>query len=378
MTRDKLSNALVAAIVVAAVASAAPARAGIEQTQIRSVANLTRLAFGCALSTDPDNAIEGPWTLGPPPLNQLTTGSPNQRLLARAWYYGWSRRDALATTQQKDEARKYLQDSIDAQYRNVPGMGGPWGHYSDGGSTRDEALTSSHFQLWAAAMTGAYVFAIAPPPGMGTITAGSPTAATTDIVIRDSARRWWADEKRVWDWMARANSSGVLEIDAPGARFTSGPFGPNPLRDDLYRLLRDKAPNQTHGCTFHRSVTSSFAMKKMRDVGISLASLLATPLPGETATGRYYDTLCIYTVDNDNWAIYFPKMREALNPMFWVQKLGGVKSYEAGHFGSFSKPVLPSTKPRNLPTATVRTIAGQVPGASSCPSGSQLETFTPP
>lgn len=233
-------------------------------------------------------------------------------------------------------------------------------------------MTSSHFQLWAAAMTGAYVFAIA---NGGSVTASSVTS-TPETAVRDSARRWWADEKRLWDLIARSNGSS-LEIDSPGARFTSAAgFGTNPLRDNLYRLLRDKAPTKVETCTFFKDASSSFAMNTMRGLGIVLSAQLATALPGETATPKLWDTLCTYGLGSD-WALHFPKMREALNPLFWVQSIGGTKSYEAGHFGGFETPMLPTTKPQNMSGATVRTFLGLGAGASSCPSGAQLQTFTP-
>jgi hypothetical protein len=39
--------------------------------------------------------------------------------------------------------------------------------------------------------------------------------------------------------------------------------------------------------------------------------------------------------------------------------------------------MVPTNKPQNMTGATVRTILGLGAGASSCPSGAQLQTFTP-
>ena len=344
---------------------------GLEQNQMKAIAGLTRLAFGCAPGTSPDGA----WTLAPPSHDQLdTNGSPNQRMLARAWYYGWALRpESGATTAQKNEARTLVQQYLDIQSRGVVGFGGPFGHYYDnGGATRNEEMTSSHYQLWAAAITGAYVFALG---NGGSVTASSPTS-TPETAIRDSARRWWADEKRLYDLISRPKGTS-LEIDSPSARFTSlTGLGTNALRDDLYRLLRDKAPNKIETCNFFKDASSSFSMNTMKGQGIVLSAQLGTALTGETATPKLWDTMCTYILGSD-WALYFPKMREALNPLFWVQSIGGAKTYSEPHFGGFDTTMVPANKPQNMTGATVRTFLGLGPGASSCPSGAQLQTFTP-
>ncbi|MEP7008719.1 MAG: hypothetical protein ABJC13_00195 [Acidobacteriota bacterium] len=344
---------------------------GLEQAQMKAIAGLTRLAFGCAASTSPDGA----WVLAPPSHDQLdTNGSPNQRMLARAWYYGWALRpESGATTTQKNEARTLVQQYLDIQSRSVAGFGGPFGHYFDnGGATRNEEMTSSHYQLWAAAITGAYVFALG---NGGSVTASSVTS-TPETAIRDSARRWWADEKRLYDLISRPKGSN-LEIDSPGARFTSlAGLGTNALRDDLYRLLRDKAPNKVETCSFFKDASSSFSMNTMKGQGIVLSAQLGTALSGETAAPQLWDTMCTYILGSD-WALYFPKMREVLNPLFWVQSIGGAKAYSEPHFGGFDTSMLPTTKPQNMTGATVRTILGLGAGASSCPTGAQLQTFTP-
>jgi hypothetical protein len=361
-------------LAVAALSTAPPARAqGLEQAQMRAIANLTRLTFGCSLTTDPDAATMGVWTLQPPPSAQLQTptgGSPNQVMLARTWYYGWALRAGTATD--KSQARALLLEAIDWQSRSTA-SGGPYGHYYDNTGNRNEELTSSHFQLWAAALTGAYVFALG---NGGGITASSVTG-TPEGAIRDSARRWWADEKRLWDLIARPNSGGVLEIDSPGARFTStAGFGTNGTRDDLYRLLRDKTAT-SYDCTFHKSVSSVYAMTQLRALPISLATNLATALPGETAAPRLWDTLCVYGLGND-WLLYFPKMRGVLNPLFWVRLQSGTKVY-AQLDTTAGVPVVPqaTNRPQNMPGATVRTILGLGAGASACPAGADLQTFAP-
>src|SRR3954451_955382 len=89
-------------------------RPGIAQDaheELRSVTNLARLAISnpaCAPA-----ALDPTWTLGPPPASWLTNGSPNQRLLARVWQYGWALRPG--TGGDKTAARNDLLNYINRQ-----------------------------------------------------------------------------------------------------------------------------------------------------------------------------------------------------------------------------------------------------------------------
>ncbi len=344
----KRSSPLLAAtlLIVASLTSVTPARAddGPEQTELRSVANLSRLAIGtsgCQPAT-----LDPSWTLVKP-TSLLTGGTPNQKLLARVWYYGWALR--VGTSSDRSDARSQLLDFITRQTNT-------YGDYATAASANEE-LTSSHYQLWSGAMAGAYLLAVA---NGGVISMSSP-GSTPETAIRDAARQWWADEKVLLALLA--DGSGM--IDAPGARFGStGLFGDNPLRDDILRLLQGQSGYHARSCTEDQYYTASFDLQALNTAGISVPTNLGHPASG-TATPRLEDTLCIYKSGSE-YAYYFPVMRGVTDPLYWVEyRLPEGKTYAA------LPPSAPG-KPRDFPGASLTTITGIVAGAATCPPAATL------
>ncbi len=321
---------------------------GAEQAQMVAVHNLGKLAFGLA-GTMPAK----------PDLGQLNSGSPNQKLLARAWYYGWALKNG--TNSEKNQARTSLVDHLTRQEQ--------WGHYAINdatGNLNDEILTTSHFQLWAAGMAGAYVFAAA---NNGTITGPGNLSSTPEQAVLALARRWWADEKAMWDrmkYMKLVSGQNRATLETPGARFTAaGHLGPHDLRDTILNQLEGRRPlSQTNWLT-EKFFTGGLLLEQLFLKGIDPMSYLATPIPGEGTTLRSRDTLCIYRQGGE-WLFYFPQLR-VLAPMFWVQKRAGQPA-NAPLVTSSPWPTTPAVKPANFPGATLEPpIAGRGAGAVGCP-----------
>lgn len=334
--------------------ASAPLRAvGVEHAQLRAVTALSRMAFGHpATCQDGTTVVQPNWQfLGPPTSHypELFSGSPNHKLLARVWYYGWALR-APGTAAQKTEARNLLLEHFANQ--------DAWGQYSIS-STTDEILTSSHFQLWAAGVSGAYVLALA---NGGVIQQGQNPHATGDAPVRDAARRWWLAEKALWDKL-QIFVGGQARIDAPGARviFT----GPVELRDLTNLLVRGQIPAKQQQWWSQCYNASAWMMRELNAKAIS-PSVLGSPRPGEPVAIQLHDTLCIYRKGQD-FVYSFPTLRAAVDPLFWVARIGGVMSYGPLQSG---KPVFPAVPPPQLPgpgVPTVEPLSGVVAGAASCP-----------
>jgi hypothetical protein len=319
-----------------------------EQVSLRSVANIARLALGCDPATsDPQGAG---WVLDKPPATYFDGGSPNQKMLVRVWHYGWALR---VNSPELSTARSTLLDFINRQQQFTGASGTPYGHYATLLGANEE-LTSSHYQLWAASLAAAYLYAIA---NGGTVNANSPNT-TPETGIRDASRKWWSDEKALYDRIYTNN-----QLDAPGARFpNSNFFGTNVLRDDIYRLLRNLAPVKVRTCTADKYYTSSFVLQALRNLGISA---LGNPPSGYTPSPKLYDTLCVYRYGSD-WTLYFPVMRSVSDPLYWVEFRNGLKFY-AG------LPPNAIGKPQSYPFgATLDQITGVVAGAATCPSPQTL------
>lgn len=338
MNFRRLTLSLGLAIALASM-SAPPAHAGAEHEMLQAVANLSRLAMGTP-SCDP-SLVDPTWVFGPPPAAYLTGGTPNQKILARVWNYGWARWSTTSTAQQKADSRTALLNFLNDQHT--------YGHYT--AAQADEVLTSSHFQLWGAAIAGAYQLAL------------PNSRAALDADVRDAARRWWASERALWD---RLVING--QIDAPGARFpNSSFFGPNNLRDDVYRMLNGQNPNQVRTCADDKYYTVSWILRWVNTTA-GAGPALGQPVSGETATPRIRQTLCIYKLNTSGeWAFYFPVLT-ATDPLYWVQhRLPEGRTY-AG------LPPNPIGKPRSFTGAapTTHHVTGLISGAASCPSPSTL------
>lgn len=322
---------------------------GAEQAQMIAVHNLGKIAFGL------------PGTMpAKPGLDQLNSGSPNQKLLARAWYYGWALKNGTNT--EKNEARTYLVDILTRQEQ--------WGHYAINNATgnlNDEILTTSHFQLWAAGMAGAYVFAAA---NNGTITSPGNLTSTPEQAVLKQARRWWADEKAMWDKMKYTNAQSRATLETPGARFTSaGNLGPHDLRDTILNQLEGRRPLSQNNWLTEKYFTGGLLLEQLFNKGINPMTYLATPNPGESTALRTRDTLCLYRQGGE-WLFYFPQLR-TLAPMFWIQKRAGLPP-NAPLVTSPPWPTTPSVKPVNFPGATLEEIFGKGAGAVHCPAPGAL------
>lgn len=328
---------IAAAGIAITLAVASPAHAGVEQVQMQAVHDLAAGTFGYMVAEP-----------GKPNLAQLTSGTPNQKLLARTWYYGWAlRHGSLAEI---DEARYWMNDILDKQEA--------WGHYSLNAST-DEILTTSHFQMYPAGMAGAYLFALTYGANMGY---GTPLP-TPDSQILTKVRRWWLDEKKLWDALAIGG-----QIDAPGARFADATTSTNSsYRNKVYGQLRNIRPSIPNGWSTDKYWTGGWILEEMYARGHNPTNLVAS-LSGYTAQIRVHDTLCIYRLGSE-WLYYFPQMQAALQPIFWVQSRAGQPHNSPLVTGT---PVYPSVKPANFPGATLTQHTGKAAGVVNCPAGSAL------
>lgn len=320
-----------------------------EQTSLRSVANIARMAIGPSC-VDPDTS---PWTFGPPPATYFDGGTPNQKMLVRVWHYGWALRTRPADL---NTIRSTLLDFINRQ-QQITGSGGPLGHYATTAGANEE-LTSSHYQLWSGALAAAYLYAIADG---GTLTTSSETS-TRETAIRDATRKWWADEQALYDRIYTND-----KLDGPGARFasgfpTSGSLITNDLRDDIYRLLKGQPPVRVRSCSAERQVTSSFVMQALTAKGVPR---LGQPPAGHTVSPKLYDTLCVYRMGSD-WTLYFPTMRSVTGGLYWVEFRNGLIRRATVPY-NFVKP---SPYPAGL--ASRQQITGVVAGAATCPQPEAL------
>ncbi len=364
-----------AAAIVLGVLFPALAYGGVEQNQLEKVTALTRIALGkpanppsrlsccqpagtCMELAEPD---------APPPAAQLTSGSPNQKLLARVWNYGYALRHR--DTQNVSAARALLLEIFNKQ--DDPANPGYAGHYAlstaNGGA--DEALTVSHYHLWAAGVMGAYAIALA---NGDTYTSALDPRVVGDAPVRDAARRWWLLEKRLYDLLS--NDGAEAAIPSPGARFNpSNPVAiSNRVRDANYRLLRRLSVSKST-CWWENEVELSAWV--MRELGTRV-SVLAVP-DGAPPPLRLHNTLCLYRNGGD-YAISFPRLEWVTDPLFWIARIGGALSRAPLGYGV--KPLGPSDPPF-LPGESVTAVAGvSRPAGMPLPSqaDAQLECETAP
>lgn len=340
-------------ILTLALAMAGPAWAGIEQTQLQAVKDLALETFGLPVATpaSPCSGGASACACGTPPCGctQLTTGSVNQKLLARTWYYGWTLRHNPGD---KACAQGYINEHLTNQQNN--------GHYSYNANT-DEILTTSHFQLYAGAMAGVYLFALTNGNNWS-----SPLPAP-DTTVLTPARRWWLDEKALWDALRVSN-----QIDAPGARFPVGTIPPmtnmtyrNFIDGQLRNVRPSPLPPQWATDKYY---TGGWILEEMFNRGHNPTNLVA-PLSGYTPSVRVHDTLCIYR-NGSEWLYYFPQLRNASEPVFWVQNRAG-QPHAADPVAGV--PITPPVKPANFGISiTPTTFPGLKAGALSCPPSTSL------
>lgn len=343
--------------IAAALVSGSALGQGAEHPQLRAVTALARMAFGFPATCKEASVVITPnWQFDPvADYASLSSGSPNHRLLARTWYYGWALRSGTAA--QKADARTLLEEFIRRQSQT-------WGHYSSQANA-DEILTSSHFQLWAAGITAAYVLALA---NGGVIQNGQDPYTSGDTAVpsvRNAARRWWLEEKKLWDFLV-SFEGGEAVIDAPGARINF--TGPIELRDLIYKLLKGQIPSKS-AQWWDQCYNSGARMMRDLNNGAISPSVLGTPLAGEVIDPKVHDTLCIYRRGAD-YLFSFPQLRAAGDPLFWTARVGPNHAYGALQSG---KPVLPNPPPTPEVTAAFqgvvpRTVPALVAsGAATCP-----------
>lgn len=348
------------------VLAAAPARAQNVHTQMERVHDLAKQMFGMSvLYTAPGTPCPDPC----PCANKCPcspncgscanlTGTPNQKLLGRAWYYGWTLRNLPASSPTRACARQYLLDHINLQQTH--------GHYTliaDGG----EIFTVSHGQLWLAGMSAAYLFALTNGP----LYTGNNIPDTEMI---NAIKKWWADEKYAWD----AISNGTGQLRMPGARFTSTPVdGEWVYREQVYALLRGQVPSGMTNWPNDKYFTGGWIIDELRRRGHSPNNMI-TPPAGYTALGRMPETLCMYRRTNGDYLYYVPQMRGVGNPLFWVRRENGVTTYAPIQSGT---PVYPSAsaKPANFPNASSSTSLNGVSGGQcGCPAAGSVQTASCP
>ena len=355
------------------------AAAGIEQKQLQAVKDLSMEAFGYSLAPVPNppqseyctdafgnhvvcipckDGNGNPVSACPDPsatCSQLTTGSVNQKLLARTWYYGWTLRYNPSDV---SCARNLLVEHLTNQFNN--------GHYSFNANT-DEILTTSHFQLYAGAMAGAYLFALT----NGSV--WSSPLPTPDNLALTPVRKWWLDEKKLWDELRQG---GV--IDAPGARnaTTNPPTPPSPGATNMpYRnwidgqLRNIRPPALPPQWATDRWYTGGWILEEMFNRSHNPTNLVAA-IGGYTPSVRVHDTLCIYKTGGE-WLIYFPQLRNASETVFWVQSRAGQP-----HVADPVRPgvvVTPAVKPANFSTNFAPSqFLGRKTGSMACPPSNAL------
>jgi hypothetical protein len=353
------------AVLLAFACVAVAAAQGVEKTQMERVHDLAAQMLGEPLLYQvPGNPCPDPCPCGQKcscgancTCSTLSSGSPNQKLLGRAWYYGWAVRNLPASSPTRACAKQYLLDHLDAQQT--------YGHYSINAMT-DEDLTLSHSQLWIAGMGAAYLFGLTNGPTYGV---GSPP--DSDVV--DAVKKWWSDEKYVWDLIANGGST----VRAPGARFTATP---NDLewtyRDQVYALLKGTVPSGIGNWPNDKYFTGGWIIDELRQRGQSPTQIV-TPPAGYAVGPRLHDTLCLYRSGSD-FLYYFPALRQAPDPLFWVRKTGSAYTYSQVPLtcGTVVNGVPPAcAKPANFPGATTTTLnglasAGATPG---CPLPTALQ-----
>ena len=291
---------------------------GLEAPWGTAAVGVCRRALGCPSK----------WTFAAPDLAQENTGTPNQKLLWRDWYYGWAME--AGTVDDQAHARKDLIDFLSLQKT--------FGHQAikADGYDANEVLTASHYEIWSSGMTCARLLAVvfADPP------------------VLDATGEWWRGEAGLYALLGRDGS-----IDAPGARFFVGmPGGPNQLRDVNWALLRGAAlpkpasdPTSTWWDDFYN--VSAWTMREILRKGDDLGGA-RTATAADVPALR--DPLYVHT-SGDDYVFEFPSMRGALQPLFWVAHIGGTTTYGPVDPGT---PSTSSTPAPTLAGATTVVVPG--------------------
>lgn len=350
-----------------AVLASAPARAQDVQTQMERVHDLAKQMFGMQKVYLPNTEIPTPCP-DPCPCAQRCpcttcscinlTGTPNQKLVGRVWYWGWTLRNLPPSSPTRACARQYLLDHLALQQQH--------GHYTlaaNGG----EMFTVGHGQIWMAGMAAAYLFAVTNGPLYG-------TNNTADTVMLEAVKKWWADEKFAWDQI----SNGTGQVRMPGARFTSVPQEHHwELREKIHTLLKGQVPPDISSWPNFKEFTGGWIIDELRRRGHSPTNML-TPANYEVK-GRSPETVCIYRRANGDYLHYSPQMRGVGNPLFWVRRENGVMSYAPLQSGT---PRVPSAgaKPANFLNAIASPppVAGVLPGQCPCPAPGLVQTYSCP
>ncbi len=285
---------------------------GAEAPFGEAVVGLCRAALGCKAT----------WTFAAPPDSYRYKGTPNQKLLWRVWYYGWAQR--AGTAAQKTDARDFLVDFFETERAS--------GHYAQGNA--DEVLTTSHYEIWSNGMTCARLLAL----------------HYKESKLLSVTGRWWRSEKALLDLLQRDGS-----IDAPGARFSPGQAGPSNLRDTLYAMLSGRplpgkavVPTAPWWSDYYN--VGAWTLREILRTGDDLTVVGAGPsdLP------PLHDPLNLH-VKGADYVFEFPQLRGALQPIFWVARIGGTVTRAPYVDGT---PVTPSMPAPKLPGATLTVVPG--------------------
>ncbi|HXT20716.1 MAG TPA: hypothetical protein VN923_08210, partial [Thermoanaerobaculia bacterium] len=119
--------------------------------------------------------------------------------------------------------------------------------------------------------------------------------------------------------------------------------------DGQLRNIRPPTPLPPQWAT-DRWYTGGWILETMNDANHNHnPTNLVAPLSGYTPSVRVHDTLCIYRPPNTSeWLYYFPTLRNASEPVFWVQSRPG-QPHAADPVVN-GVPVTPSVKPANFST----------------------------
>lgn len=363
-------------------ALAVPARAGVEQQQLAAIHELAEMVLGLPAESSPATPcpcaaqtacpcgdlcaqpVPNPGNIQVCSCSHLSGGTVNHKLLGRTWYYGWAMRTPGVSSAIKSCARRWLVDwHLTAQQT--------WGHYSMTANT-DEVLTTTHGQLYLAGLAAAYLFGLNGGQNVGGT--GGPYPFQDGQVVT-AARKWYLDEEHLWDLLD--NNSPA--IHAPGARFNNGAIGNAsatqlPIRNEVMRQVNGLRPlNIPFDWQEGQYHTGSWILEELFNRLHNPTNLIA-PLAGHTPGAKLHDTLCIYR-SGSSWLYYFPKLRAAANPIFWVQSRPGEDPHSAyaaledGGGVPPGVPVFPPVQPAPFPGATTQKIQGVAAGAeTTCPS----------
>ena len=274
---------------------------------------LVRLALGCAAT----------WTFAPPSQNDRSTGTPNQKLLWRVWYYGWAMN--AGTDADKTDARNFLLDFFNTQER--------YGHYFVGAN---EALTPGHYEIWSHGVMAARVLAF----------------VYHDQAVLAATGAWWKEEAALYKLLARGGT-----IDTPGFRFGPGDATNSQLRDTIYAMIvgaplqgNPASPASSWWSDYYNS--AAWELRALQTLGDNLGGA-ANAAPADLPI--LHNPLYIYTNGAD-YVYVFPNMTDGVDPMYWVASIGGQKSH-APYFSGDAPGPNPYPAP-TIPGATFTAISG--------------------